>query len=197
MASPEIPSPFSKGLHLDDAEVCSTMSESIRKVIREILDFPKPGILFRDITPLLASPTLFAEGIDALAAPFLDAGIQKVVAMESRGFIFGVPVAMRLGAGFIPVRKPGKLPAATRSVTYQLEYGTDRLEIHQDALLPGERVLVVDDLLATGGTAAATLELVRHLGAEVVGAAFLIELVALQGRRVITAPMIHTVVSYL
>lgn len=168
----------------------------IRETIRNIPDFPKPGILFRDITPLLASPQLFAQAVDALAQPFFDKGVKKVVGMESRGFIFGAPVALRLDAGFVPVRKPGKLPSRTHSVTYQLEYGTDQLEIHADAILPGEKVLIIDDLLATGGTAAATLELVRALGADVVGMAFLVELVALGGRQHLAVPLVHSVVCY-
>ncbi|MBM4319403.1 MAG: adenine phosphoribosyltransferase [Deltaproteobacteria bacterium] len=170
--------------------------ETIRRTIRDIPDFPKPGILFRDITPLLASPLLFAEAVDALARPFLDRGVQKVVGMESRGFIFGAPVALRLGAGFVPVRKPGKLPYSTRRVTYQLEYGSDSLEIHADAIQPGEKVLIIDDLLATGGTAAATLELVRSLDGVVVGMAFLVELAVLEGRKQLDVPLVHTLVCY-
>lgn len=170
--------------------------DAIRAAIRAIPDFPKPGILFRDITPLLADPVLLDKAIDALVEPFREAGIDKVVGMESRGFIVGVPAALKLGAGFVPVRKPGKLPAATRSVSYALEYGEDTLEIHEDGIAPGERVLVVDDLLATGGTAAATLQLVRELGGEIAGLSFLVELEALQGRAKLDVDAIHTVIGY-
>ncbi|MDY0061040.1 MAG: adenine phosphoribosyltransferase [Myxococcota bacterium] len=170
--------------------------QDLYPLIREIPDFPKPGILFRDITPLLASPPHLAEAIAALAAPFEALAVSKVVGMESRGFLFGTPVALRLGAGFVPVRKPGKLPGATRSESYALEYGTDRLEIHEDGIQPGERVLLVDDLLATGGTALAATRLVRALGGEVVGAAFLIELAALGGRALLDLPRVVTLLSY-
>ncbi len=173
------------------------MSERrIREAIRAIPDFPKPGILFRDVTPLLGDPATLREAIAALVAPFRADGIQKVVGMESRGFIFGTPAALELGAGFVPVRKPGKLPAATRSASYELEYGTDRLEIHEDAIRAGERVLLVDDLLATGGTAEATARLVRELGGQVVAAAFLVELAALGGRARLALPRVHSVVCY-
>src|ERR1043165_3246840 len=131
-----------------------------RSLIRDIPDYPKPGIMFKDITPLLADPEAFVHATDAMAAPFADAGITHVVAIESRGFILGGPVAQRLGAGFVPVRKPGKLPAATRRETYELEYGTDTLEIHADAASPPAKVLILDDVLATGGTADATRRLV-------------------------------------
>ena len=171
--------------------------DRVAKAIRSIPDFPKPGILFRDITPLLGLPEVFDLAIDALAAPFMDQGVQKVVGMESRGFIFAAPVALRLCAGFVPIRKPGKLPARTRSASYELEYGTDRLEIHEDAIAPGERVLMVDDLLATGGTAAAAAALVRELGGELVGAAFLVELVSLDGReRAGLSGLLHTIIRY-
>ncbi len=154
----------------------------IAALVREVPDFPKPGILFKDITPLLADPQGFVTALDLLTEPFVGRGVQAVVGIESRGFIFGSALAVRFGAAFVPVRKPGKLPAATERVEYALEYGTDALEIHRDALKEGERVLVVDDLLATGGTAEAAGRLVRRLGAEVVGWAFVVELEGLGGR---------------
>ena len=150
--------------------------------IRDIPDFPVEGILFKDITPLLQNPQAFREAIDQLAARYKDRAIDQVVAIESRGFIFGAPLAYKLGAGFIPVRKPGKLPAETISVEYTLEYGTNTLEMHKDALKPGDRVLLVDDLLATGGSARAAANLVEQLGGKVEGIAFLIELEFLHGR---------------
>jgi adenine phosphoribosyltransferase len=160
----------------------SDYQAALRAAIRDVPDFPKPGIVFKDITPLLASPGLFRATIDLLATPQLGKGITHVVGVESRGFIFGAPLSLALGAGFIPVRKPGKLPHDTRRVTYALEYGQDALEIHADACDATARVLIVDDVLATGGTAAATTRLVRETGAQVVGCLFLIELAALGGR---------------
>ena len=149
--------------------------------LRDVPDFPKPGILFKDISPLLADPAAMATAIDRLAA--LDFGpVHKIAAIESRGFLFGVPLAMRLGVGFVPVRKPGKLPWKTNRVEYVLEYGTDAVEIHQDAVRPGERVLLVDDLLATGGTMGAACELVHACGGTVAGCAFVVELCFLPGR---------------
>lgn len=153
----------------------------LEELIRDVADWPEPGVTFKDITPLLADPPAFAEVVDRLAEPFLGRSITKVVGVEARGFVIAAPVALRLGAGFVPVRKPGKLPRATEAEEYSLEYGTDRLEIHRDALAPGERVLVVDDVLATGGTAAATVRLVEGLGAEVTGVGFVIELAFLGG----------------
>lgn len=150
--------------------------------IRDIPDWPQEGVVFKDITPLLASPEGFKEAIDTLAVQYLDSRVTKVMGAEARGFIFGGALAYRIGAGFVPARKPGKLPWNTTSVTYDLEYGTDSLEVHADAFGPGDRVLIVDDVLATGGTAAAKAELVRATGAEVVGFAFLIELDFLGGR---------------
>ena len=149
--------------------------------LRDVPDFPKPGILFKDITPLLADPAALDASITQLAALGWDRAT-KVVGIESRGFIFGVPLALRLGVGFVPVRKPGKLPYKTHSREYSLEYGTDRLEIHQDGVGPGDRVVIVDDLLATGGTMGATCELVEGSGAEVIGCTALIELAFLDGR---------------
>ena len=150
--------------------------------IRDIADFPKPGITFKDITPLLADGPALAAAVDGLSRPFADLGITKVVGMEARGFIFAAPVAVALGGGFVPVRKAGKLPWAVNRQEYQLEYGTDLLEIHQDALTADDRVLIVDDVLATGGTAAATVELIGQSGAEVAALAFVIELGFLGGR---------------
>ena len=154
----------------------------LRRAIRDIPDFPKKGIIFKDITPLLGSGPLFHKTIDILAERYRDQKIDTVLGIESRGFILGAAVAYRLGAGFCIVRKPGKLPYETHRASYQLEYGSDSLEIHSDAVKLGTRVLVVDDLLATGGTAAAACELVQRLGGEVVECAFLIELAFLKGR---------------
>ena len=164
--------------------------------IRHVPDFPKPGILFYDITTLLQDPVGLRAAIDSIAGPFADQKIDLVVGIESRGFIFGAPVADRLGAGFAPVRKPGKLPSACIRESYALEYGTDTLEIHEDAVKPGQRVLIVDDLLATGGTARATSELVKKLGGTVHGLAFLIELVALNGRSRLTGENVHASLQY-
>ena len=150
--------------------------------IRDIPDFPQPGVVFKDITPLLADIGAFRATIDALAAPFASSGVDKVLAVEARGFIVGAPVAYRFGAGFVPCRKAGKLPWAVEKEEYVLEYGTDLLEVHKDAVAAGERVLVVDDVLATGGTASAAATLVERLGGVVVGFAFVIELAFLGGR---------------
>jgi adenine phosphoribosyltransferase len=161
------------------------MDERIAKIkarIREIKDYPREGILFKDITPVVRDNECLRFSLDLLSEPFQDRGITTVLGMESRGFIFGVAVAERLGAGFVPIRKPGKLPAETIYEEYELEYGKDRLEMHRDALSPNDRVLIVDDLLATGGTANATLKLARSTGAEIIGASFLIELEFLKGR---------------
>ena len=159
-----------------------TKKLDLRKTIRNIPDFPKPGILFRDITTLLNDKTAFKFAVDELVNKFKNKKIDKVVAVEARGFIFGAAIAYRLGAGFVPVRKKGKLPWKIKSVSYELEYGTDRLEIHEDALKAGSRVLIVDDLLATGGTVKAAAELIESQGAEIQGIAFVIELVDLGGR---------------
>jgi adenine phosphoribosyltransferase len=170
--------------------------ETLKQRIRHVPDFPKPGILFYDVTTLLKDPKGLRLAVDAMASAHTDAAIDVVVGIESRGFIFGSAVADRLGAGFSPVRKPGKLPSTTRRASYALEYGTDTLEIHDDAVAPGQRVLIVDDLLATGGTAAATVGLVKSLGGEVVGVQFLIELVALGGRSKIAGEKVHAVLVY-
>jgi adenine phosphoribosyltransferase len=155
---------------------------NLEAFIRDVPDFPKAGIVFKDITPMLADPAALKESVAQLAAPYRDVHVDVVVGMESRGFIFGPAVACELGAGFVPTRKPGKLPAETLSEAYELEYGTDTLEIHADAIKPGQKVLMVDDLIATGGTMKAACELVTKLGGEIVGAAFVIELSFLNGR---------------
>jgi len=170
--------------------------DQLKSKIRNVPDFPKAGILFYDITTLLQDPAGFRAAVDSLAKPFDGERIDVVVGIESRGFIFGSAVADRLGAGFAPVRKPGKLPSTTMKATYELEYGTDTLEIHDDAVRKGQRVLVVDDLLATGGTASATTGLVRSLGADVHAVAFLIELVALKGRERLSGERLHSVLQY-
>ncbi len=154
----------------------------LREWIRDVPDFPKKGILFKDITTLLKDREAFRMSIEMMGDLYRDVPVDKIIAVESRGFIFGSALAYNMGTGFIPVRKPGKLPAATERVTYELEYGTDSLEIHKDAIQPGERVLIVDDLLATGGTAAGVAKLVEKLQGKVAGVAFLIELSFLNGR---------------
>jgi adenine phosphoribosyltransferase len=171
-------------------------ADDLRAKIREVPDFPKPGILFYDITTLLKDPTAYKESIDLLTEPFRDRRVDIVVGMESRGFIFSAPMAYQLNAGFVPVRKLGKLPAETVSVEYALEYGTNTLEIHRDAIEAGQQVLIVDDLLATGGTVNGTIELVRRLNGEVVGLAFLVELLFLEGRDRLKGHDIHSVVQY-
>lgn len=165
----------------------------LRRFIRDVPDFPTPGILFRDITPLLASPEAFRAAVDAMVAPFRDARAGKVVGIEARGFMFGAAVARELGLGFVPARKPGKLPGKTEKVAYGLEYGSDALEVHADAFSPGESVLIVDDVLATGGTSAAAAELVERLGARVTALVFCIELAALQGRSRLSGRLAHAV----
>ena len=167
-----------------------------RAYIRDIPDFPEPGIVFKDITPLLSSPSAFAAAVDALAEPYVDDGVTQVVGIEARGFIFAAPIAFRIGAGFIPIRKAGKLPYDINHQEYELEYGTDRIEVHSDALHEGDRVLIVDDVLATGGTGAASVDLVESLGADVVGFAVLVELGFLGGRRRMSGTDIHSVVRY-
>ena len=167
-----------------------------KKLIREVPDYPKPGILFYDITTLLKDKSAFRSMIDDLTAWYRDKQIAKVVGIESRGFIVGGPLAHQLGAGFVPVRRPGKLPADSFEVKYNLEYGSNSLAIHRDAIGMGERVLIVDDLLATGGTAAATTNLVRQLGGEIVGAAFLVELLGLKGRALLNGCQVRALVQY-
>ena len=168
----------------------------LKKLIRDIPDFPKPGIVFRDITPLLADAGGLALAVELLANPFRGKNIDLVVGAESRGFIFGTAVACCLSAGFALVRKPGKLPHRRVSKTYDLEYGTDTLEMHEDAIVRGQRVLIVDDVLATGGTMKACCDLVNHLGGELVAVAVLIELDALQGRRKVEPTPVHSVLRY-
>jgi adenine phosphoribosyltransferase len=168
----------------------------LEKYIRSIPDWPKQGILFRDITPLLAEPKAFTAAVDALCACFTDAGIEYVAAVEARGFIFGAAVAERLNAGFVPIRKKGKLPSKTESITYDLEYGTDTLEVHSDAVDRGAKVLMVDDLLATGGTMAAACRLIEKIGGQIVGITFLIELTDLAGREKLSDYNINTVLTY-
>jgi adenine phosphoribosyltransferase len=172
------------------------LSLDLRRYVRDIPDFPKPGILFRDVTPLLADAKALPAAVEALAAPFRNERIDQVLGIESRGFVLGAPVAIALGCGFTLVRKKGKLPYTTRSVTYDLEYGTDTVEMHTDAVKQGQRVLVVDDLIATGGTAAAAIRLARDVGAEVVAAVFLIELSALRGREKLGIDRVHSVLAY-
>jgi adenine phosphoribosyltransferase len=168
----------------------------LKSRIRHVPDFPKPGILFYDVTTLLRDPQGFKLAIDAMAEPYVNAGISLVVGIESRGFILGAAVADRIGAGFVPVRKVGKLPHTTIRVSYDLEYGSDSLEMHSDAVEPGQRVLIVDDLLATGGTARATADLVRKLGGDVHGIAVLVELTFLNGRSRLPGDNVHAVLQY-
>jgi adenine phosphoribosyltransferase len=171
-------------------------AEDLRARIREIPDFPKPGILFYDITTLLKDPVAFREAIKLMLEPFKDDKVDVVVGMESRGFIFSAPMAYELGAGLVPVRKLGKLPAETLSVEYALEYGSNTLEIHRDAIQAGQKVLIVDDLLATGGTVQGTIELVKRLKGEVVGLAFLVELEFLHGREQLGGHRVTSVIRY-
>ena len=168
----------------------------IGSLIREIADYPEPGVVFRDITPLLGDAAAFGRAVDDLVTALDDVEVDRVVGVEARGFILAAPVAYRLRAGFVPVRKPGKLPWAVAREEYALEYGTDRLEIHRDAVHPDERILVVDDVLATGGTAAATCALVEGLGATVVGCAFLIGLCNLGGRERLQGRRVECLVEY-
>lgn len=170
--------------------------EPLKNLIREIPDFPKKGILFYDITTLLKDKLGFATLIDALSEHYLKQDIDLVLGMEARGFIFGPAVAYRLNAGFVPVRKPGKLPAATQKLEYQLEYGSNTLEIHKDAIQKGQRVIIVDDLLATGGTAAATVALAKTLGAEVCGLGFVVELDFLKGREKLKDADVFSLLHY-
>lgn len=167
-----------------------------KSLIREVPDFPKPGILFYDITPLLKDPQAFRSLIHAFVDLYKGQNITKIVGIESRGFIFGSPLAFHLEAGFVPVRKPGKLPADVYEVKYNLEYGSNSLAIHRDAINIGEKVLVVDDLLATGGTAAATVNLINQLGGEIVGCAFLVELMNLDGRSKLEGSPVFSLMSY-
>jgi adenine phosphoribosyltransferase len=171
-------------------------AEGLRAKIREIPDFPKPGILFYDITTLLKDPAAYREAIDLMVEPYKDERVDVVVGMESRGFIFSSPMAYLLSAGLVPVRKLGKLPAETITVEYALEYGSNTLEMHRDAIEPGQRVLIGDDLLATGGTVNGTIELVERLNGEVVGLAFLVELEFLKGRDRLAGRKVTSVIKY-
>ena len=173
-----------------------TEGTDLSRFIRDIPDWPKPGILFRDITPLLADPQALRAAVDAMCAPYRHAGVTYVAAVEARGFIFGIAVAARLNAGFVPIRKQGKLPFETESVTYDLEYGTDTIEVHCDAVPAGAKVLMVDDLLATGGTMKAACDLTEKVGGDVFGITCLIELTDLGGREKLAPYEIHTVISY-
>ena len=170
--------------------------ERLKSYVRDIPDFPKPGIIFKDWMPLLADVNTLRDVVALLAEPFRGQGIDQVVGVEARGFLLGIPVAIELGAGFAPVRKAGKLPFDTFDVSYDLEYGTDTLEMHVDALRPGQSVLLLDDLLATGGTAGAAVELVRKAGGEVAACAFLIELDFLDGRKRLGVERVHTLLHY-
>ena len=176
------------------------LSDSIdllRNAIRDVPDFPKPGILFKDITPVLADAKLLNLAIEGMCEAFADQKVDKVIGIDARGFIFGAMIAQRLGAGFIPVRKKGKLPWKTRGVDYSLEYGTNSVEMHLDALAPGERVVLADDLLATGGTAAAAIQLIQESGAVILGSAFFIELSFLEGReKLANAGPIHSLLTF-
>ncbi len=167
----------------------------LEKFIRDVPDFPKKGIVFKDITPLLGDPAAMNEAVAQLTAPFADKGVERVAAIESRGFIFGALVARQLNAGFVPIRKAGKLPYKTIRQTYDLEYGTDSIEVHADAIRPGQKVLMVDDLIATGGTMAAACELVTKLGGQVVSTAFVIELSFLDGAKKLAPYGVHSLIQ--
>ena len=164
--------------------------------IRDIPDFPKAGIIFKDITPLLGDPGAFRTTIERMADPYRDGGVELIVGIESRGFIFGAAMALELGLGFVPIRKPGKLPSETISAEYELEYGTDTIQIHTDAIVEGQKIALVDDLLATGGTMAAACKLVSELNAQIAGISFLIELDFLEGRKKLGDFPIHTQINY-
>jgi len=169
----------------------------LKALIRDVPDFPKPGVVFKDFTPLLADPSGLAMAVELMANPFRRDDIDLVIGAESRGFIFGIAIAQAIAAGFVPIRKPGKLPRSVHGVDYALEYGSDRLEIHSDALIDGQRVLIVDDLLATGGTMEASCQLVRMCGAEIAGVSVLIELTFLEGRhRLEGVEHMHSVIQY-
>jgi adenine phosphoribosyltransferase len=173
----------------------TTLVDDVMARLRDVPDFPRPGIVFKDITPMLADPVLFGRVVNALAAPFRGQHVTKVVGVEARGFILGAPVALALNAGFVPARKPGKLPHRTVVERYSLEYGADGLEMHQDAVLQGERVLIVDDVLATGGTAEATAKLATQLGGELVGFSFLMVLGFLDGAKRLGADRVRSLIT--
>ena len=174
----------------------SQLVDELKGTIRDVKNFPKAGIIFKDVTPVLLDAKLFAQTVHLMAEPYRDTRITRVVSIESRGFLFGAPIALELEAGLVPIRKPGKLPAATQRIEYALEYGTDALEMHHDAVQPGDRVLVVDDVLATGGTANAAAQLVGGTGAAVVGFSFLIELDFLKGRQRLQGRRVEALLHY-
>jgi adenine phosphoribosyltransferase len=171
-------------------------TDNLKSLIRDVPDFPKKGIVFKDITPLLHDPQGFRTAVDRLSSHYLGRDVSLVVAAEARGFIIGPPIALNLGAGFVPVRKPGKLPYRRKGVTYQLEYGTDTLEIHEDAVRSNQKVLMVDDVLATGGTMAACCRLVESMGGVIVGCAFLVELTFLKGRKSLEGREVFSLIQY-
>lgn len=181
---------------MDTMTRSTELTAKLKTIIRDVPDFPKKGIIFKDITPLLADHAAFTELVKAFAGAFRNAGITKVLGIEARGFLLASPIAMELGAGIVPVRKKGKLPYKTVSASYALEYGTDTLEMHADAVKPGEKVLIVDDVLATGGTAAAVCELAEKLGGEVAGIAMLIELEFLKGRDRLAGRNVYSLIKY-
>ena len=181
---------------IETVTVDSSPVEQLTALVRDVPDFPEPGIVFKDITPVLGNGKALSALIDGLADPYSDAGVTKVAGIEARGFVLATPVAERLSAGFIPIRKPGKLPHDTVSHDYSLEYGTDSLEIHRDAVLEGEKVLVVDDVIATGGTAAAAVKLLKDVDAEVVGLAVFIELAFLRGSDALGGVPLHALIRY-
>ena len=172
------------------------MAPNLTAYIRDVPDFPKPGILFKDITPLLGDAEALKAAVQALATPYRNANLAAVAAVECRGFIYASAVACELGCGFVPLRKPNKLPAETTSATYELEYGVDTIEVHVDAIQPGDRVAIIDDVIATGGTAVAAVELVQNLGGKLVGLSFLIDLAFLGGCARLAGHPIHTVITY-
>jgi len=172
------------------------MPQVIQDAIRDVKDFPKPGIIFKDITPMLSDPVVFQRAVELLCETAQGQKIDKVVGIDARGFILGAPVALRLNAGFIPIRKQGKLPWHTYAESYALEYGEDTIEIHQDAIRPGDKVLLIDDLLATGGTAAAAVKLLQKLQADIISISFLIELTFLNGRKKISSNHIQSIINY-
>ena len=174
----------------------SQLIDELRRTIRDVHNFPKPGIVFKDVTPVLLDVRLFGRVVEAMAEPYRDGRITRVVSIESRGFLFGAPIALALGAGLVPIRKPGKLPARAQRVEYALEYGSDALEMHHDAVQPGDRVLIVDDVLATGGTANAAAQLALGTGAAVAGFTFLIELDFLNGRQRLQGRCVEALLHY-
>ena len=174
----------------------ATALDELKRTIRDVKNFPKPGVVFKDVTPVLLDSALFAQAVTLMAEPYRDARINRVVSIESRGFLFGAPIALELGAGLVPIRKPGKLPSATQRIEYALEYGTDALEMHHDAVQAGDRVLIVDDVLATGGTANAAAQLVGGTGGSVAGFSFLIELDFLKGRQRLQGRRVEALLHY-